>query len=72
MQIDRRLDVALRLEGEEDVAVSTAIIQPFRERLIEHIEESRAELQNLGLFDLEVLKEAQIPVLPIRRAEIQW
>ena len=69
--IDRRA-AANCFQRQINVAVAgILVINHLRESLVEDIEESGAELQSLGLSDLEVLEQRDVPVLPIRRAEIE-
>lgn len=62
-----------RVERQVNVTVAgVSVVNILRECLVEDIEEPGAELEILLLFDLEILEQRDIPVCPIRRAEIEW
>src|SRR5262249_15694225 len=63
---------ARRIQRQVDVAVAgVLVINILRECLIEDIEEPCAELNVLALPDLEVLEQGDVPIRPIRRAEVE-
>lgn len=63
---------ACRVQRQINVAVAgVTVINILRKCLVEDIEESSTELQVLGFLDLEILEQGKVPVLAIRRAEIE-
>src|SRR5262249_20993527 len=55
-----------------DVAFAhVPVVKILRERLVEDIEETEAELKDFRLCDFEILEQREVPVLTARRSEVE-